>query len=280
MKIALDRRLNAFRPDLADARLRGKVEAARFIDGKLYEVVRETAPLRREPRHDAALDTEALYGERVRVFEIDEEGWAWGQLEADGYAGYLPAAALAWAGTPATHKVTALRTHGFPGPDIKLPPFVALPLGGRIAVARDDGRFAITAAGLYVPLRHIAPLDSREQDYVALAERFLGAPYLWGGKTTQGIDCSGLVQVALNAAGIPCQRDSDMQERAFSVNVSLDALRRGDMIFWEGHVAIARDAETIVHANAFHMAVAIEPVAGAVARIKAAGNDVSSVRRL
>ena len=278
--MTLDKRLNAYRPDLADARLNGKVEAARFVDGEIHEVVRASAPLRREPRHDAALDTEALYGECVRVYEIDEEGWAWGQLEADGYVGYLPAASLARTGTPATHTVTALRTHGFPGADIKLPPFVAMPLGARVAVTGEDGALATTAAGLYVPRRHLAPLAAGGGDYVGIAERFVGTPYLWGGKTSLGIDCSGLVQIALHAAGRACPRDSNMQEAALGKPSPLDDLRRGDLIFWNGHVAIARDRSTIVHANAFHMAVAIEPAAEAVARIKAAGNDVAGVRRL
>ena len=261
----LDPRLNAYRPDLAAAELRGKVEAARFVEGKTYEVVHGQAPLRQAPRHDASLDTEALYGERVAVYEIDEEGWAWGQLESDGYVGYMPAAALVRAGAAPTHKVTALRTHAFPGADIKLPPFVALPFGARVPIAREDRGFAVTVAGRYLTPSHLAPLAAKEVDFVAVAERFLGTPYLWGGKTSLGIDCSGLVQVSLQASGIPCPRDSDVQS-ALGKNVPRAELRRGDLLFWKGHVAIARDAQTIVHANAHHMMVAIEPVDAATRR--------------
>jgi cell wall-associated NlpC family hydrolase len=276
--LTLDPRLNAYRPDLAAVSLRGKVEAAEFVEGTVHEVVHGQAPVRRSPAHDAPLDTEALHGERIMVYELDDEGWAWGQLLRDNYVGYLPAAALATAGAEPTHKVIALRTHGFPGPDIKLPPFVALPFGATVA-ARENQGFAVTREGLYLPAGHVAPLAATEPDFVAVAERFAGAPYLWGGKTSLGIDCSGLVQVSLQAAGVACPRDTYMQEAAFAKAVPLSELKRGDLIFWKGHVAIARDAQTIVHANAHHMAVAIEPVAEAVARIKAAGSEVTSVRR-
>src|SRR5206468_1232358 len=148
----------------------------------------------------------------------------------------------------------------FPGPSIKLPPMDALPLGARIAVARSDDSFAVTAAGAYVPKRHVVPLASAESDFVTVAERFLGVPYLWGGKSSLGLDCSGLVQLALNACGVACPRDSDMQEAAIGKAVPLSVLKRGDLVFWKGHVAIARDPASIVHANAFHMAVAIEPL--------------------
>jgi cell wall-associated NlpC family hydrolase len=276
---ALDPRLNAYRPDLAAAELRGKVEAAQFVEPVLHQVVHGQAPLRREPRHDAPLDTEALFGERVKVFEIDDEGWAWGQLVADGYVGYLPAAALVKAGPEPTHKVAVLRTHAFPGPDIKLPPFVALPFGAGVPVAKEERGFALTAAGRYLPPSHLTPLDAKEPDFVVVAERFAGTPYLWGGKTSLGIDCSGLVQVALQAAGVDCPRDTYMQEAHFKNDVALSELRRGDLIFWKGHVAIARDPHTIIHANAHHMMVAIEPAGGAIERIKKAGSAVTSVKR-
>src|SRR5438132_6197240 len=178
--MAFDPRLTPARPDLAASQLRGKVDATRFVDGVAQEVIAGLAPVRREPSHDAPLLTEVLRGERVTVYETDDEGWAWGQLASDGYVGWLPAAALLAPGPEPTHKVVALRTLVFPGPSIKLPPMDALPLGARIAVARSDHSFAVTAAGAYVPKRHVVPLSSAESDFVAVAERFLGVPYLWG----------------------------------------------------------------------------------------------------
>jgi len=259
-------------------------ELVRPLDGCPYEVAEPTAPLRHAPFPDAPLDTEALKGERVTVYETTEEGWAWGQLAADGYVGYIPAGALREPGPVPTHKVTALRTLVFPGPSAKLPPVEALPLGCRLAVARVEEPFAVTASGGYVPARHLAAFDSAERDFVAVAERFLGAPYLWGGKTSLGVDCSGLLQVALTACGVPCPRDSDMQEKALGEPLlppfDLSKLRRGDLLFWKGHVAIVRDAATLIHANVFHMAVAWEPIVQAIGRIRARWGEVTSVRRL
>jgi cell wall-associated NlpC family hydrolase len=276
----LDPRLTPARPDLAARHLQGIVEAARFADGTVYAVVDAQAAVRRAPAPDAPLDTEALKGERVTVYERTDEGWAWGQLDADGYVGWLPSNALAPPGPPPTHKVAALRTLVFPAPSIKTPPIDALPLGARLAVARRHDGFAVTAQGGYVPAQHLLPLDAAEEDFVAVAERFLGAPYLWGGKTGLGLDCSGLVQVAASACAIACPRDSDMQEAALGTPVNLAGLQRGDLVFWKGHVAIARDATTLLHANAFAMAVAVEPLAAAIARIAAAGCAVTSVKRL
>jgi cell wall-associated NlpC family hydrolase len=279
-----DPRITPARPDLAAKHLEGRVAAARFVDGVVREVVAPQAPVRRDPSPDAPLDTEALQGERVTLYEATDEGWAWGQLAGDGYVGWLPAAALAAPGPIPTHKVAVLRTLVFPGPSIKLPPTAALPLGARLAIVRHEGRLAVTAGGGYVPMSHLAPVDAAEPDFVAVAERFLGVPYLWGGKTSLGVDCSGLVQVALTACRIACPRDSDMQEQALGAPVSTDAgftnLRRGDLIFWKGHVAIVRDAETLLHANAFHMAVAIEPLAAAIARIRAIESEVTRVKRM
>ncbi len=280
---AFDPRLTPARPDLAAKHLEGKVTAARFVEGIVYDIIAPQASVRRAPTSDAPLDTEALMGERVTAYEITDEGWAWGQLESDDYVGWLPASALASPGVTLTHKVSALRTLVFPGPSIKLPPIAALPFGARLAVDRVEGVLALTSGG-YVPARHLAALKAKEPDFVAVAELFLHVPYLWGGKTSLGIDCSGLVQVSLTACGIACPRDSDMQEQALGTAIDAAAdfsnIKRGDLVFWKGHVAIVRDPTTLVHANAYHMAVAIEPLTEAIARIRAAGSEVTCIKRL
>jgi cell wall-associated NlpC family hydrolase len=282
--VMLDPRLTPARPDLAAEHLRGRVEAARFVAGAARAVIEPQAPVRRAPSPDAPLDTEALMGERATVYETTEEGWAWGQLADDGYVGWIPAGALGAPGPEPTHKVVALRTLVFPGPSIKLPPLAALPFGARLAVAGADEGFSVTASGGHVPTRHLAPLGFAEPDFVAVAERFIGTPYLLGGKTSLGLDCSGLVQLGLAACRIACPRDADLQEQTLGARVAASAgfanLEHGDLVFWKGHVAIVRDAGTLVHANAFHMAVATEPIAEAIARIRASDGEPTSVRRL
>jgi cell wall-associated NlpC family hydrolase len=278
--MTFDPRLTPARPDLAARHLEGKVTAERFVDGEPREVIEPHVPLRRLPSPDAPLDTEALMGERVTVYETSEEGWAWGQLDADGYVGFMPTSGLSTPGSAPTHRVSALRTLVFPAASFKLPPIGALPLGARLAIVRSEGRFALSASGGYVPAQHLARVASRESDFVSVAERFLGTPYLWGGKTGLGLDCSGLVQVALGACGIPSPRDTDMQVAALGETVADGSRQRGDLIFWKGHVAIVRDATTMIHANAFHMAVAIEPIDQAIARIRSSDGEVTSVRRV
>jgi hypothetical protein len=245
-----------------------------------HQVIDPIADLRREPAHEAALDTQALFGERVTVVETTDEGWVRGRLETDGYVGWLSANALGPVGPTPTHKVIAPRTFGFPGPDINLPPMIALPMGAALPIVRQTERFAINGYGWHFPAGHLAPIAAKQPDFVAVAESFLNAPYLWGGKSSLGIDCSGLVQISLQAAGFASPRDSGIQEQALGKALPLSDLKRGDLIFWKGHVAIARDATTLIHANAHHMMVAFEPVAKALARIEAADSEITSVKRL
>lgn len=278
-----DPRLTPARPELAAKYLEGKVAAKRFAEGEEFEIVDALAPLRAAPSADAMLLTQALKGERATIYDRNGEGWAWGQLNGDGYVGWLPDRALAKPAARPTHKVTGLRTFAFPGPSIKLPPAETLVMGTVITVMREEGAFAVTREGWYLPRQHVGLIDSHVADFVAVAEQFIGTPYLWGGKSSLGIDCSGLVQVSLNAAGTGCPRDSDMQQdglgRALDHNEA-KKLRRGDLLFWKGHVAIARDAGTIVHANAHHMATVVEATPEAVARIRAAGSEISAIKRL
>jgi cell wall-associated NlpC family hydrolase len=245
------------------------------------EVAWMLAPLRRSPRTDAALDTEALRGEAVELIEPEDEGWVRSRLVADGYEGYLPAAALRPPGPPATHHVAVARTLAFPAPDFKRPPVAALTLGAQVRIVREDGRYAVTDAGEHLIAAHLAPAGHREADPVAVAEKLLGAPYLWGGKSALGIDCSGLVQLAFGLCGKALPRDSGPQEKSAGAAVDLgEPFRRGDLLFWPGHVAIACGDGTMIHANATHMMVVVESTAEAIARIAAAGTPLRSVRRV
>jgi hypothetical protein len=272
------------RPDLAAAHLKGQVEAARFVEGVPMRVRAPVAPLRREPRSDAPLDTEALFGEAVTVYETDSEGWSWVQLKDDSYVGYLPTEALGPDGNAPTHRIDALRTFVYPSPSIKEPPLTALSLGSTIAVLAEDGKFFKTEAG-FIFAMHAKPLDVVEEDYAETAKRFEGIPYLWGGKSSLGIDCSGLVQTALKAAGIACPRDTSMQVNELgspiTFNERLMGLKRGDFVFWKGHVGIMLDAETLVHANGHFMEAVSEPLRMARDRTMAKGSGpIIAIRRL
>lgn len=277
-----DPRLHAIRDDLADARLRAEIDRPRYADGDDATIIAPIAPCRRRPTADAPLDTEFLHGEPVRVFE-KADGWAWVQSEADFYVGYTPEEAVG-PRVAFTHRVASPLALPFPSPSIKVPPRASLPLGATVHVVSEiiEGHehFYMTADGAFILRQHLAPLYDPAGDWVAVAEEFSGTPYLWGGKSWYGIDCSGLVQLALSAAGIPAQRDSDMQLKTLGEELNDDEpLQRGDLVMWKGHLGVMRDHETLLHANGFHMKTASEPVAATIARLADLGLPVLARKR-
>lgn len=276
---APDPRVTPIRADLAAEALRGRLAAPRYAVPQPMRCAVPVAPVRGSPG-DPRRVTELLFGEVFEVLDI-AGGLAWGQAARDGYVGYVAEDALAPPRDAPSHRVAALLTHLYPVPDQKVPPALLLPFGAELHVRGEEGRFLATPHG-FVPASHLEPLDRRAPDPVAVATRFLGAPYLWGGRSFLGIDCSGLVQLALRAAGDPAPRDSDQQEAACGRALAPGApLRRGDLVFWKGHVGFMRDAVTLLHATGFHMAVVEEPLDTVAARVAdLGGGPVTSRRRL
>jgi cell wall-associated NlpC family hydrolase len=266
-----DKRLTPARADLAAAHLNGQVDAPRYADGMARAVWVGRTSLRARPSDDAPQDSELLYGEAFTVYDF-AKGWAWGQAANDQYVGYVDEKALTVPFKTQT-RVSALMAPLFTGPGLKRAVQDILPMGAAVPVLGRDGDYVEIESGLYLHQRHVAPVAG---DFVAVAERFLGVAYVWGGKTYAGLDCSGLIQVALAATGVAAPRDTDMQEKALGQAVA-KADKRGDLIFWKGHVGVMLDETRLLHANAFHMMVAIEPLAEAVARI---ATPVTSIRRL
>ncbi|MGE0501211.1 MAG: NlpC/P60 family protein [Rhizobiaceae bacterium] len=267
----LDRRLNAFRGDLADARLAGRVEAARYVEPQSARVVVPVADLRRGPSADAPIDSQLLFGDEVDLFD-GADGWCWVQARLDRYVGYIAATSLGPAGPLPNHRVAVPRTFIYPGPDMKLPPVAALSIGSSVAVCGEaetrGTRYALREDGSALVSSHLVPIADVAKDFVDVAETLLNAPYLWGGASAFGVDCSGLVQLSMRMAGREVSRDTDMQAGSIGTSLHSDRiLRRGDLVFWKGHVGIMTDPHTLLHANGHTMLVSREPLADAVARI-------------
>lgn len=270
----LDHRLTLARDGIAARSLEGIVPATRYIDTTVRQTAVPSASLRRAPSHAAEQLDQLLFGELFEVLE-EADGWAFGQAKRDGYVGYVEAAALGAPPAAPTHTVRALRTYAFSAPSIKAPPTGLYSMNALIAAEGREGRFVKAAGGWFVD-EHLVPIGQAEADHAAVAERFVGTPYLWGGRESLGLDCSGLVQQALYACGRDCPRDSDQQA---AMGEPVEALRRGDLVFWRGHVAIMISKVDIIHANAWHMAVAVEPLGEAVARISRLGGGEPTVHR-
>lgn len=270
-----DKRLTPARADLAASHLKGVVEAPRFADGEKFSIAVGRTSLRVRPSDDAAQDSELLFGEVFTVYDRSN-GWAWGQAANDLYVGYVKVDALT-APFAAQAKVSALLAPVFPLADLKTPVRDLLPMNAAVPVLERSGDYVQIGKDRYLHQRHLAPA---EKDFVTVAEHFLGVPYVWGGKTAAGLDCSGLIQTALQAVGKAAPRDTDMMEKALGGAVHLSDVRRGDLIFWRGHMGVMLDETRLLHANAFYMAVAIEPLADAMARSETAAGPVTAIKRL
>jgi cell wall-associated NlpC family hydrolase len=264
-----DRRLTLVRDGLADVRLEGLVAAERFATAVPMQVATPTASLRKAASPESEQENQLLFGERFDVL-FEDGDFAFGQARRDGYVGYVPSVALTLLGEPPTHRVAAIRTYAFSRPDIKSAIVGLYSVNALVTVEAREGLFVKVAGSGWITQAHLGPIGTGETDAVAVAQRFLGAPYQWGGRESLGLDCSALVQLSLAACNRACPRDTDMQ-RGFFAEIAEAERRRGDLVFWKGHVAVLLDADTILHANAFHMAVAVEPLAEAIARIEAAG---------
>lgn len=281
----LDKRLFAVREGLAAASLRGIVDAPMYADGESAQVRAGYAPLRRRPGPGEPLDAQLVRGDQVTIYARDDNGWVWLQNKRDHYVGYAPEIALSKKIEETTHRVVVQRTFVYPEPDMKKPPSLILPLAAEVAVTGTAGHFSAIGDGEWVWSAHLAPRHAATAaDFVAVAEACVGVPYLWGGNTPDGIDCSGLVQTALRLVNQSAPRDSDQQEAALGhpLPVVSEAIyKRGDLIFWKGHVGIICDSNMLLHANGHHMLVVKEPLNEAIQRIAAKnGGPVTSARRI
>jgi cell wall-associated NlpC family hydrolase len=277
----LDKRLHAYRSDLADIKLRGQVESTRFVDGKQMEIIAPLVAVNRAPSSSSMQITQALCGEKITAFEVGDD-WIWCQLQRDGYVGYIVRSAVSENLTVATHRVAVPWTFIYPLPDIKSQPPFNLPMNTRIEIIEIGEKFSKLTNGRFIFTKHLKKITEFENDFVSVAEKFLDVPYYWGGKTSQGLDCSGLVQTSLEACGVHSPRDADLQESELGKTLMINDLAglcRGDLIFWDGHVGIMIDSDTLLHANGYHMMTVKEPLQDAIERIRPTGGPVTSIRR-
>lgn len=275
----MDRRTTPANGRVAALHLKGQVEAERFVEGESMQIRASMTTIWRDASTEKP-ERQLLFGDVFTVLE-DQSGFAFGQSVKDGYCGYVVSDDLGAMVRP-THIVSARSTHLYSASCIKSPYVMAISFGSHLTVTEDTGKLVRTRDGHYVPRIHLREIDSPFDDPISVAEVFLGAPYLWAGNSSFGLDCSGLVQAALQACGIACPGDSDLQELALGEPLPDSAeTKRGDLFFWKGHVAMAVDDTRIIHANGHTMSVAYENTRDAIKRIEAAGDGpVTSRRRL
>jgi cell wall-associated NlpC family hydrolase len=264
-----DPRLTLIHDGLAAAALEGLVEADRYAKTEAMRCVSPWAGIHKAADATSEQQDQLVFGEAFDVL-VRKDGFAFGQARRDGYVGWVEDSALGEGVLTPTHWVSALRTYAFSKPDLKSAPAMALTMNALVTIEARDGRFARAAGAGWIFEDHLSPMGACAADPAGVALRFAEAPYLWGGRTSEGLDCSGLVQQAHYACAVATCRDTDMQAQLGAL-VDAEKLQRGDLVFWKGHVGVMSDGKTLFHANAYHMAARAEPLAVAAARIKAAG---------
>jgi cell wall-associated NlpC family hydrolase len=276
-----DPRLHIYRPDLAELALEGRVTAERYVEGTSAYIRLPVVPVRLAPSRIKARDTEYLFGEAVSVFDRSG-GWAWVKSKRDGYVGYIDETALVYGAPPPTHRIDVLRSHLYPAPDLKKYSRTALLFSSHVKVIDTQDKWARIADGQWLYKSHLVRLDKKSKSPADVALRFLEVPYLWGGRSSEGMDCSALIQFALEACGIPCPRDTDLQEVQVGKPIDLNSpLKGGDLIFWPGHTGMMIDAQRILHCNATDMATRIWNYIELCNHIKRVeGHPVRTIKRL
>ncbi|WP_375676334.1 MULTISPECIES: NlpC/P60 family protein [unclassified Bartonella] len=269
--ISKDPRLHAFRDDLADQRLETEITAQRFVQGEKRRVNTAVAGLFKENSKKSERQTECLFGEELLIFEQGET-MSWGQSLKDGYVGYIDTKVLCTSTIKQTHVVSVPRTFKYLHADLRGPIVSPLSMGSKVSVVDEievrDTMYSILENGTAIITSHLSPIGRVYEDYVTVAETFIRTPYLWGGVSGFGIDCSGLIQLSMMMTDQIVLRDTDMQQETIgSPLTDTDKLQRGDLIFWKDHVAIMVDHANIIHANGFSMDVMIEPLEKAITRI-------------
>jgi len=279
-----DPRVHPYRDDVAAVKLKGKVKAARFVDGETRRVRIPHAAMMTKPDRGALQGSELLMGEAFTVYD-EKDGWAWGQGAHDGYVGYVAAKAFGPAAPAPTHWVTVARSLVFPDPKGEYPAARGFSMRALVAVEGQNGDYARLSGGGWMFAGHLAPIGEARGDFLATATLLLGTPYLWGGRGGLGIDCSGLIQIALAAAGIDCPRDSDQQREALGRDVEIPddpaTLAAGDVVFFPGHVGFYLGQGKFLHASSFDMMVSVHPLNDVLKRVRARhGKDILKVRRV
>ena len=277
----LDLREYAFRPTIAASYLQGIVAADQFSDGMVCSVTDSVLPLKSNPTDQAELASEMLFGEKFIVYE-SQGSWAWGQSQTDGYVGFVKINGLSERPSSPTHEVKELKTFVYQRPDIKSPVLKGLAMGSKVSLKEKSGNFIRLKEGGWIVEKHVVEFNAKEASFITVARKYIGTPYLWGGRSSNGLDCSALVQLSLSRVGILAPRDTDQQEETLGCfcGKNPEDIEKGDLLYTQGHVAISSGRDLVLHANAHHMRVVEEPLQAFLSRLDETDHQLRSIKRL